>query len=147
MGIEHGMWTHGHSISIEQPEALQAVFYRGFMVELIGKPNFSAWVHYAVPTPVIASNNRLRADAVMIRYRTGVEDKARLAAIHVYDGELKIASFDGLQGASQNWSISRTEIPNKPYVEWGIGISILVQFKPLANPLFQISSVGCDFLV
>lgn len=145
MAIEHAMWVHGHAVTIEQPEALQAAFYRGFMAELIGKPNHAVWVHYAIPTPVITSNTRLRVDAVMLRYRTEPMGSSVVTAIHVYDGEFNIGVFGGL-GASPQWVMSRSEIPDTPHVNWGIGMSILIQFGNMVQPKFQISSVGCDFL-
>jgi hypothetical protein len=115
------------------------------MTELIGKANHAVWVHYAIPTPVITNNTRLRADAVMLRYRTEPMGSASVTAIHVYDGEFNIAVFGGL-GPSSQWVMARSEIPNTPHVNWGIGVSILIQFANMAQPKFQISSVGCDFL-
>lgn len=145
MGIAHAMWTHGHSVTIEQFGSIQAVNYLGFIAELVGKPNHYVWVHYAIPTPVIVSDKRLKADKVLIRYRTEPGDNTHVTNVHVYDAEKQIGAFGGL-GPSTAFVTSESNIDHKPEVFWGIGVSIRIQFSSLAYPKFQISSVGCDFL-
>lgn len=128
MTLTRAMWTHGHAIRIEHPDRLSSVWRAGFFVRLIGKPTQNVWVHYAIPTPVIVTDNRLSADSVMIRYRTVPENDAWIDAVHAYDGERKIASHDDLSQQSADWSFSRYGIPNTPEVRWGIGISINIRF-------------------
>ena len=78
---------------------------------------------------VIVENNRLRIDSVMLRFRTsggGVD------AVHVYDGETKIATEDNPAGRvdSAGWTRVRVGVDSDKHaaVRWGIGILIKLRF-------------------
>lgn len=149
--LAHAMWVHGHNVQIECPERLDVQGRMGFYVRLRGKPFTSNWLHFAVPTPVIVDSNRLRVGSVMIRFRTG--PGVSVYAVHIYDGETKIAAHDGLNMSPQDAFISpRFDVPTHPAIKWGLGISIGVKFGDAANLppnklLLEISSAGCDFMV
>jgi hypothetical protein len=148
--LAHAMWTHGHDAQVEYPERLAVNKPYGFFLRLKGKPFTSNWVHYAVPTSVIVDNRRLRAGSVMIRFRTG--PGTSIYAVHVWDGERRIATYNGLNLSSKGFRWPRFDIPGHPYIRWGLGISIGVKFSDSANLppsnrlLVDISSVGCDFV-
>lgn len=157
--IKHAMWTHGHSMQIEEPDGLEWVHHAGSSVKIKGtiiaskKPH---WFHFAIPTPVIVDGTRLRAESVLVRFRS--TSGAWLDAVHVYDGENKIASKDNLNLNASQWHAERVYIGDEPgegpEVLWGIGVSLYVDFTP-HDPLrvpalvreIEFSSVGCDFLL
>jgi hypothetical protein len=69
----------------------------------------------------------------------------------VYDGERKIAAHDGLMESPTEWQVMRFEVPGTPEIQWGVGISIAVQFTldlEFLDDLRQIdfSAAGCEFL-
>lgn len=128
MALTRAMWTHGHAVRIEHPDRLSSVWRAGFFVRMLGKPSQNVWVHYAIPTPVIVTDNRLSVGSVMIRYRTVPENDSWIAAVHVYDGERKIASHDDLSEQARDWAFRRYDVPDNPDVRWGIGISINIRF-------------------
>jgi hypothetical protein len=143
------MWVHGHSMLVEYPERLELQKRMGFYMQVKGKPFTSNWFHFAVPTPVIASGQRLRVGSVMIRFRTG--PGASVKAVHIYDGEALLIAHDNLNLASPAGFIwPRFDVPLHPPIRWGLGISVGVAFGDSANLpanrlLIDFSSVGCDF--
>ncbi|TRT52779.1 MAG: hypothetical protein EWV85_15140 [Microcystis aeruginosa Ma_QC_C_20070703_M131] len=149
--LARAMWVHGHSMQIEYPDRLDLEKRMGFYIQVRGKPFTSNWFHFAIPTPVIVDGTRLLVGSVMIRFRTG--PGASVYAVHVYDGETKIAAHDGLNLSPQSgFSWPRFDVPTHPPIRWGLGISIGVRFGDGANLpanklLVEISSVGCDFAV
>ena len=146
MALAHAMWVHGHNMQIEYPDRLESVWRAGMYIRVEGKPGLSNWFHFAIPTPVIVNGNRLRADSVMVRFRTGSRD-AFVKAIHIYDGEKKIASHDNLGLAPNKWEWPRFDVPRNPEIRWGVGISIGVGFGVEMMPhRMEFSSAGCDFL-
>lgn len=149
--LAHAMWVHGHSVEIEYPERLSSQIRRGYYIQVRGKPFKDNWFHYAIPTPVIVDGKRLVVGSVMIRFRSG--PGTVIHAVHIYDGETKIASYDGQKLTSQgSFHWPRFDVPKHPLIKWGLGVSIGVKFNDDANLpnnklLLEISSVGCDFLL
>jgi hypothetical protein len=148
--LAHAMWTHGHGVQIEYPDRLALERRYGFFIRLRGKPFTSNWVHFEVPTPVIVDGQRLRVGSVMVRFRTG--SGASVHAVHVWDGERRIATYNGLNLSSRVFRTPRFGVPNHPYIRRGLGISFGVKFGDSANLpknklLVDISSAGCDFIV
>jgi hypothetical protein len=67
--------------------------------------------------------------------------------VHVYDGEVKIASHDGLSLAPTSWSTPRFDVPPHPEIKWGLGISIGVTIGgETGSRNMEFASAGCDFL-
>ena len=146
MALAHAMWVHGHNMQIEYSDRLESVWRAGMYIRVEGKPGLSNWFHFAIPTPVIVNGNRLRADSVMVRFRTGSAD-AFVTAIHIYDGEKKIAAHDNLRLAPNDWEWPRFDVPRNPKIRWGVGISIGVGFGvETMSHRMEFSSAGCDFL-
>jgi hypothetical protein len=148
--LVHAMWTHGHGAEIQYPNRLAYDRRYGFFIRLKGKPFTSNWIHFQVPTPVIVDSRRLRAGSVMVRFRTG--PGASVHAVHVYDGERRIATHNNLNLTSTSFKWPRFDIPKHPHIRWGLGISVGVKFGDGANQppnklLVDISSVGCDFVI
>jgi hypothetical protein len=149
--LAYAMWAHGHSMQIEYPDRIDLERRIGSFIQVRGKPFTSNWFHFAIPTPVIVDRTRLLVGSVMIRFRTG--PGASVFAVHIYDGENRIAAHDGLNLSPQgNFVWPRFNVPAYPPIKWGLGISIGVKFGDSANLppnklLFEISSAGCDFVV
>jgi hypothetical protein len=142
MSIKHAAWTHGLGLELESPSwnALRQGFY--CTVRPSNESTFG-WVHFAIPTPVIVDGNRLHAVTAWIRYATGTS--ATITNIHVYDGENRIANWDGLSLGGSLRNESRA-VPNKPAVLWGTGISVGLQFSGNGpNDYAEFISAGIDF--
>lgn len=85
-------------------------------------------------------------DSAMLRYRTG--GGARVTNVHVFDGTARIAADDGLNLAPQGaFAFQRFDIPGKPDVLWGYGITVGVRFDGVndAANTIEISAAGVDF--
>jgi len=147
MSLAKAMWAHGHSMVIEYPDRIKSEWKAGFFYRVVGKPGTTNWFHFAIPTPVIVSDNRLAIDSVMIRFRSN-STNADITNVHVYDGEKKIASHDGLDLSPSDWNWPRFDVPGHPEILWGVGISIGVRFNGTTDSqnTMEFSSVGADFL-
>jgi hypothetical protein len=147
MALAKAMWAHGHSMVIEYPDRIKSEWKAGFFYRVIGKPGTTNWFHFAIPTSVIVNDNRLAIDSVMIRFRCN-SSLADITNVHVYDGEVKIASHDGLNLSPTGWEWPRFAVPGKPEIKWGVGISIGVKFNGTTDSqnTMEFSSVGADFL-
>ena len=143
--IAQAMWCHGHNMQIEYPNEIKSIRRAGFFISVVPKLNTKNWFHFAIPTPVIVDGNRLHADSVMIRFKT-YSSVARVTGIHVYDGETRIATHNGLTLSPTSLSTHRFDIPNNPEIFWGLGISIGVTIgSGTGTPTIEFASAGCDF--
>jgi hypothetical protein len=135
MALAHAMWIHGHSMQIENPERLASVWRAGMYIRVEGKPGNATWFHFAIPTPVIVNDHRLRALRVILQFRTSSAD-ASVRDIHVYNVNL-----------SGNVGYRAFDIPGNPEVKLGIGISIGVGFGvEMMSHQMEFISAGCDFI-
>lgn len=144
--LKEAMWTHGHSVKIENPDRISSVWRAGFFSRIVGRQGTSTWLHFAVPTPVIADNLRLMGDSAMLRYRCG--GSTRVTNVHVFDGTARIAAHDGLSLSPQGpFAFHRFDIPGKPDVLWGYGITVGVRFDGVTDEAntIEISAAGVDF--
>jgi len=142
MSIKQAAWTHGLGIELESSSwsALRQGFFT--TVRPSNEGTFG-WVHFVIPTPVIVDGIRLKAESAMIRFSTG--SGAKITNFHVYDGEKKIAEYNGLSLAG-NLQFVREAVPNNPQVLWGTAISLGVQFSGTGpNDYVQFISAGIDF--
>jgi hypothetical protein len=144
--LKEAMWTHGHSVKIENPASIASVWKAGFFSRIVGNSGSTNWLHFAIPTPVIADDIRLMGDSAMLRYRCG--SGAQVTNVHVFDGEARIAAHDGLALSPQgDFAFHRFGIPGRPDVVWGYGITVGVRFDgadDAANTI-EFASVGVDF--
>ena len=144
MTLKHAAWIHGTAIEFENQSWSTLALRQGFFTTV--RPSneaTSAWVHFAIPTPVIVNDVRLKAQSALVRFATGPQ--ASIGAVHVYDGEKKIYEHNGTnyKGPLQ---LIREVIPSQPLVDWGTGISILVNFNGGGPDAWvQFVSAGIDF--
>jgi hypothetical protein len=146
MAITHAMWVHGTSMKIEYPNRLKSVWKAGFYTRVVGKPNTTNWFHFHIPTVVIDDNKRQMIDSVMLRYRCRTHS-AKIRDAHIYDGERKIVSHNNINISSTRFSFRRFNVPGKPDVRWGVGLSLGVSFNGTTDHsnTMEFSSAGCDF--
>jgi|LGVE01.1.fsa_nt_gb hypothetical protein len=146
MALEHAMWAHGHSMHIEYPDRLNVVWRAGFYIRVEGELGTDNWFHFAIPTPVIVKDNRLRVGSVMLRFKTMSSD-AIVRHVHIYDGEKMIATHNNVN-LSGDHMFERFDVPGHPDVRWGLGISIGVRFgtEKGKSHRMEFISAGCDFL-
>ncbi|SHI97819.1 DUF6623 family protein [Pseudozobellia thermophila] len=144
--IENAPWIHGTSIQVEYPERLERITRAGFYTYLYGKPNTTNWFHFALPTPVIKDQKRLKVVCAILRFRT-FSTKAMVDHVHIYDGYSKIAAHNNLSLSGDNW-FKKFGVAHKPYVYWGLGISIGVSFSngTLNERRMDFVSAGCDLI-
>jgi hypothetical protein len=143
MPLAHAAWVHAAALEVEYPERVESQARMGFACHVRGRAGTDNWIHFAIPTPVIVQDRRLKAGSVMLRFKSS--DGALVHAVHIYDGERRIAAHDGLSVQPSSWSAERYSVPGSPEVQWGLGISVGVRF-PAAGGQLDFSSAGCDFL-
>jgi hypothetical protein len=138
--IALAMWTHGHSVQVEDPSwPVQRTGNAG----RIARSNTAGWCHFAVPTPVIVADRRLRIDSVLLRYFTG--DESAIHAVHIWDGDTRLAIHENLSLSGPN-RVDRFQVEGKPEVRWGIGISVNVGFGfELEEAWIEFNAAGADF--
>lgn len=143
--IDHAMWTHGTSMEVEFPDRLESQRRLGFFMRVVGEANSENWFHFAVPTPVIVSNDRKTIGPVILRFVTG-GTSAVVRDVHVYDGEVRVATHNGIN-LSGSQPFARYGVPHCPPVLWGLGISVGVRFGTgtATQRRMDFISAGCDF--
>ncbi|HNW88415.1 MAG TPA: hypothetical protein PKN48_02060 [Bacteroidales bacterium] len=146
MAITQAMWIHGHSIKVEYPTRIKSIWRAGFYARIVGKPSTTNWFHFSIPTTVIVKDKRQMIDSVMLRFKSG-SGYAKVTSVHIYDGEAKIAAHDGLNLHPNAYGLERFDVPGKPDIHWGVGISVGVSFTGTtdAQNTMEFSSAGCDF--
>lgn len=143
--IAEASWVHGTSLQIEFPENVEFVRRFGFFTRIIGRPNTTNWLHFAIPTPVIVNNARKTFGPCMLRFSTaGVG--ALVRDVHLYDGEVRVVAHNGVN-LSGSQPFTRFGVAHAPKVLWGVGISIGVTFGggAAATRTMDFISAGCDF--
>ena len=143
--IAHAMWIHGTSIQIELPNEIESLRRFGFFTRIVGRPNTTNWLHFAIPTPVIVDNDRKVVGPIILRFRT-LSANAVVRDVHIYDGEARIAAHNDVN-LSGNHFFERFGVAHCPPVLWGVGISIGVTFLGgTANDrTMDFIAAGCDF--
>lgn len=146
MSIDHALWVHGHSAEIEYPDRVASIVQKGYCVRVQGNPSTTNWLHFAVPTAVIVDDSRMRPLSILFRYRA--DGGGSVEAVHVYDGERKIATDESPTDTvdSDGWTRIRVGVNLDEIlsVDWGIGISIKLRFGSEGGQL-EFESAGCDF--
>jgi hypothetical protein len=83
----------------------------------------------------------------MLRYRAG-SPAADVTNVHVFDGEVRIEAHDNLDLSPAEWAFHRFDVPGKPEVLWGVGVTVGVRFNGAsdAENTLEFASAGVDFL-
>jgi peptidoglycan hydrolase-like protein with peptidoglycan-binding domain len=144
-GIAHAMWTHGTSVQVEYPDRIEFIQRMGFFTRIVGKPNSNNWFHFAIPSPVIVDNKRLKVGPVILRFRT-LAAQAYVRDVHVWDGSGLLALHNGVNLSGDHF-FEPFGIPHCPPALWGLNISIGMEFRPgtPTNRTVDFIAAGCDF--
>jgi hypothetical protein len=145
--INHAMWTHGTSVQVELMQNVRSLQRRGWAT-IIRADRSSNWFHFAIPTPVIVSDTRLRIQSVILIFNTR-SPRTFVEQVHVYDGRNSITQYRGLR-LSGDHPLERFDVSGKPEVQFGIGVSVGVvfdyDFDTPDSGTIEFSSAGADFL-
>jgi hypothetical protein len=124
--LSAAMWTHGTSVQVENPGVVNIIRFEDY-TSVGGNPGGATWLHFAIPTPVILSDVRQQIDSLVLVFET--ISGATVTNVHIYDGERRIKEHNNLN-LSGNWEYAVLDVPEKPVVSWGVGISVRVSFAP-----------------
>lgn len=119
--IENATWIHGNACLIEHPSRVESQRYYGFYNRVIGKPNTTNWIHFALPTPVIEDGRRLNLDRFMLRAVMG--SAATLRDVHIRDGERVVALHNGVN-LTGSQGFAKFGVASVPDVLWGVSVSL-----------------------
>lgn len=144
--IDHAMWVHGTDLHVEVEANVESLTRFGFFSRVVGKPGTTNWYHFAIPTPVITSGNRLAFARAMLQFVTG-GPAAMVRDVHIYDGSSRIATHNGVN-LTGNQPFAKFGVPHKPDVFLGAGISIGVSTGAgtAGARRMDFVSAGIDFL-
>lgn len=145
MALALASLIHGHSMHIEYPDRLASMSRKGMHIEVVGKPGTSNWFHFAIPTPVILNDRRLKGGSAMLSFRT-LSTEATVTSVHIFGGENRIAQHSNLNMTGDHL-FERFDIPGDPDLSYAVGVSIGVSFgSGSMNHGMQFIWAGCDFL-
>jgi hypothetical protein len=152
------MWTHGHGANIELNDrgrgpgddiggrewtAVEGLRV-GSGVEYRCQDDSDYWFHFAIPTPVIKDDVRMRLRRAMVLFTAGTG--VTLSALHVWDGPNRVFVRDGMGIGGSNVSLADDRnafaLPDRE-VLWGIGISVLFHFADPGS--VTLHTAGVDF--
>nr|WP_125778207.1 DUF6623 family protein [Antribacter gilvus] len=121
------------------------VWRAGFFARLVGRPSTTNWLHLPVPTPVIVDDKRQMVHSALVRLRTG-SPRAKITNVHVFDGTRRIAAYDGLSLSPSAFGMERFDVPGRPDVWEGLGVTLGVRFDGTTNAenTIEIASAGVD---
>lgn len=146
IGVSYASWIHGHSMQIEYPDRVPYQRRTGMSFDIEGNPGTDNWFHFAIPTPVIINDVRMRASSILLSFKTFSVD-AWVRHVHVYDGVYRIGTFDDVN-LSLDQPVVRLELPDRPAAGFGLGISLGVAFGVEAmDHHMEFYAAGCDFVV
>jgi hypothetical protein len=141
------MWEHGTAAALQTPTNVTMNKFGWGAVFNVPTGN-GAWVHLALPTPVIEDGVRTKLFKTLVQYN----GNAKIDQVDVWDGPTRIATqtvnWTGNHLAFGNWGT--VFIPNFPQILYGVSISLHVKnncppgFFCLAQSM-NLVSAGGDF--
>ncbi len=133
-------WVHGTSMQTEYGNRLVSVRHAGPFARVEGQGGQNTWLHFPVP----AAGGKV--SAVRINFRTR-SDQAWVHEVLLYDGTNIIAEHHGLK-LHGDQSGFEFEVAGSPAVEFGLNVSVGVQFAPnpptIQHTWIEFVAVGCD---
>jgi hypothetical protein len=144
--IAESVWAHGTAAAVERPEDLVSVRRLGFFTRAVGRPGTTNAFHFALPCAVVRDGERRMVGPAAARFQTG-SSAAAITAVHVYDGELRLAAHEGLD----LWGpqpFRRFGVAHGPDARWGVSVSLVAAFGEGTDEERSIDliAVGCDML-
>jgi hypothetical protein len=113
----------------------------------------SAFFHFSIPTPVFLNDAQVRLIRAFVLYRTDVDFGVQ--EVHLFDGPNFIDSPSVVARPRRDTSgangrgdlidgVTRFEVPRRPEMIWGLGISVGVAFPWDAGQI-TFTAAGADF--
>jgi hypothetical protein len=139
MVLAHASWIHGHSLHIEHNRF--DLRYMGDRCRLskFSTERFDDWVHFAIPTPVIVNDVRLKIDSVMLIFFT---HNAIVNTVDVWDAGELVAHHDNLNMSGDHpFEWFGINIAPNHRVNLGIGVSVNVIHLGDATGIGPVPSV------
>jgi len=112
------IWVHGSIAEVEFPQFPHggAIIRTGAGITVRSNGDAN-WIHFPIPTPVIAGGQRMMLDDVVVLYRAlGL---VKLRAVRVFDGPVLVKSFDNLDRAGDHSG----EVDSQN--TWNIGLHLM----------------------
>lgn len=141
-GLENATWVHGNAAVVELPDRVQYHRAFGFYNRIIGVPETTNWIHFALPTPVIEDGQRLVLDRFMLRAITG--ENAVLRDVHIRDGERVVALHNGVN-VSGTLPFEIFGVASMPSVQWGVSVSLGFTFGGGESASRQVDLISAGF--
>jgi hypothetical protein len=143
---DQDLWVHGHDGEIEHPDRLSSMTQKGYHLRIEGKPSTTNWLHFAIPTPVIIDDRRMRPIRATLLFKPG--GGASVDDLHLYDGEKRIPQDDApsAEVQSNGWTRLRVGVNTDEItsVRWGIGLSVKLGFDATGGSV-DVEAAGCEF--
>lgn len=151
--LKKAAWTHGSVTKVEDPGLIEKSHSKGWGKIFVGKAGTNNWFHVPLTTPVVYNTVRPELTKIIVLYKAGnqYETTPVITSVHIYDGNKKIRSFDGLSlNGDHSKSIDglNTWYMNPPQeIYYGLGISIGISFPDGTDGqrTFYIAAAGGDF--
>ncbi|MEL7155480.1 MAG: DUF6623 family protein [Actinomycetota bacterium] len=140
--LENASWIHGNAALIEHPDRVDSQRHYGFFNRVIGNPNTTNWIHFALPTPVIEDGRRLILDRFMLRAVTG--SSATLRDVHIRDGERVVALHNEVN-RSGSLAFERFGVASMPAVRWGVSVSLGFDFAAGSAGQRRVDLISAGF--
>jgi len=141
--LTSAMWTHGNSVQMETPCAATVTrlgFYTRVYGLSAGQTAIRCWFHFAIPTTVYLSDQRLKIEQVLLNFKTS---GAYVESVHIYDGSTLLKTYDNLSLHGEH-VLKSFSVPTRDEVKSGIGVSVKVGFVPDGKEIL-FRSAGADF--
>jgi len=153
MSKKYAMWVHGHAV---QPEKEGYHISKQFAGGGATFRTYGAqYFHFAIPTPVLVANARVKLEKVFVFYKTTGTAKIRLIDVmevgwrsqRVHEGYLSGDHSRSID-SHNSWSVSP---PHE--MRFGLGITIRVEFgdadsaNPGEVPSIHFTAAGADFFI
>lgn len=136
------MYSQGNVAQIETPANNAVSKYMGWGLDLQLKSDGTNWIHLTVPTP---AGGTLGAQLIKLKFFTGSAD-AWVSDIHVYNGEVRVKEFPGLD-YSNGWQNIKLDLGSKMSFNRGMSISVKINAGVLpTDHRFVFSSAGAKFV-
>lgn len=124
-----GMWVHGTSVQVEEPEKLTSMVRRGWGTHFHAGST-GIWFHFPIPAPVGYNGNSLLLNEIFVLY--DAKGTAEITRIDIHDGPHLVKSFEGLSctgnHSAQVDSSNRWKIDEWIVINFGLVISVYVNF-------------------
>lgn len=141
-------WVHGTSMQAEYPNRLTSVRHIGPFVRIEGSAGQNTWFHFAIPTPPATATGKLRAGAVLLKFRTRTE-VAWVHEVVLYDGASTIAEHRDLHLSGDHPS-ERFAVPGQPEVQTALNVTVGVRFgaepTSIQDMWMEVIAAGCELI-